>query len=95
MRIPSPYGCDYCPNVKGQTNHWWLRDKRGDVDRQSYGTVIGFFLTPWDSEQADEENPLGLIYEHICSQECAAKALSKWMSAQSANAVKSQVPSEN
>ncbi len=64
MRVHSPYRCDYCLNLKGETNHWWLRPQ----DREQ------FMLLRWDAALADVPG-----YEHICSESCAAKALSKWM----------------
>jgi hypothetical protein len=64
MRVHSPYRCDYCSNLKGETNHWWLRL----LDREH------FSLQRWDTTLADTPG-----YEHICSESCAAKALSKWM----------------
>jgi hypothetical protein len=64
MRVNSPYRCDYCLNLKGETNHWWLR--LPDRDH--------FTLRRWDAAQADLSG-----CEHICSESCAAKALSKWM----------------
>ena len=64
MKVHSPYRCDYCSNLKGDTNHWWLRPP----DRHS------FTVQRWDAILADSEG-----YEHICSESCAAKALSKWM----------------
>jgi hypothetical protein len=70
MKVHSPYRCDYCLNLKGETNHWWLRPP----DRQR------FALLRWDATLADVEG-----YEHICSESCAAKALSKWMAQPSAH----------
>ena len=64
MRVHSPYRCDYCLNLKGETNHWWLRQP----DRQH------FTLLRWDATLADMEG-----YEHICSESCAANALWKAM----------------
>ena len=64
MRVNSPYRCDYCLNLKGETNHWWLR--LPDRDQ--------FTLQRWDATLADVPG-----CEHICSESCAAKALSKWM----------------
>jgi hypothetical protein len=69
MKVRYPYRCDYCLNQKGETNHWWLRPH--DPDR--------FTLLPWDEMAADGEG-----YEHICSESCAARALSKWMARKSA-----------
>jgi hypothetical protein len=63
MKIHS-HRCDYCSNLKGESNHWRLRVP--DQDK--------FTLQSWDDAQADEPG-----YEHICSESCAAKALSKWM----------------
>ena len=64
MRVHSPYRCDYCQNLKGETNHWYLRP----VEREH------FRLLRWDPTLADAPG-----YEHICSESCAIKALSKWM----------------
>jgi hypothetical protein len=64
MKVACPYKCDYCLNQKGETNHWWLRPQ--DSER--------FALLGWDEGLAGEQG-----YEHICSESCAAKALSKWM----------------
>jgi hypothetical protein len=64
MKVRYPYKCDYCLNQKGETNHWWLRPHDAEL----------FTLLAWDEERAGEEG-----YEHICSESCAAKALSKWM----------------
>ena len=63
MKIHS-HRCDHCSNLKGESNHWWLRVP--DQDK--------FTLQRWDNAQADTPG-----YEHICSESCAAKALSKWM----------------
>ena len=78
MKVQCPYRCDYCLNLKGETNHWWLRPL--DMDQ--------FRLVRWDQMSADLEG-----YEHICSESCAAKALSKWMAQASGNLVKA-VPKE-
>jgi hypothetical protein len=63
MKIHS-YRCDHCSNLKGESNHWWLRVP----DREK------FTLQRWDDAEANTPG-----YEHICSESCAAKALSKWM----------------
>lgn len=63
MKIPS-YRCDHCSSLKAESNHWWLRAP--DRDK--------FTLKCWDDAQADSPG-----YEHICSESCATKALSKWM----------------
>jgi hypothetical protein len=62
------YRCDYCARLKGESNHWWLR-----VPGKKPGETM-FTLQCWDNMQADVTG-----YEHICSESCAAKALSKWM----------------
>jgi hypothetical protein len=62
------YRCDYCSNLKGESNHWWLRAPGKKPGRKT------FMLQCWDGMQADVTG-----YEHICSESCAAKALSKWM----------------
>ena len=64
MKVRNPYKCDYCLNPKGDTNHWWLRPQEAEQ----------FVLLTWDDRLADQDG-----YEHICSESCAAKALSKWM----------------
>ena len=64
MKVRCPYKCDYCLNPKGETNHWWLRPR--DAEQ--------FTLQTWDDTLADQDG-----YEHICSESCAAKALSRWM----------------
>jgi hypothetical protein len=63
MKLAAPYRCDYCERPKEASNHWWLHP------------ISKFFvLEPWDSKLADEPT-----MEHICSEQCAVKALSKWM----------------
>lgn len=64
MRVPSPYRCDYCGARKQEANHWWLR----------VTDYEGFVLWPWSDSAASSAN-----VEHICSQACASKALSRWM----------------
>jgi hypothetical protein len=70
MKVACPYKCDYCLNQKGATNHWWLRPQNSER----------FTLLAWDDGQAGEEG-----CEHICSESCAAKALSKWMARRQLN----------
>ena len=72
MKVQCPYRCDYCLNLKGQTNHWWLRPQ--DAEQ--------FRLVRWDQQLADAEG-----YEHICSESCASKALSKWLARANGNSV--------
>jgi hypothetical protein len=70
MKVQFPYRCDYCLNLKGQTNHWWLRSPDGEQ----------FRLVRWDPVLADQDG-----FEHICSESCASKALSKWLTQASGN----------
>jgi hypothetical protein len=70
MKVHCPYRCDYCLNLKGETNHWWLRPRESPQ----------FILSRWDATLADADG-----YEHICSESCAIKALSKWMAQVGAN----------
>jgi hypothetical protein len=70
MKLSAPYKCDYCPNVKGEANHWWLRNT----------TVSLFALARWHDHLADQADADGKhVHEHICSEACAVKALAKWM----------------
>ena len=69
MKLATPYKCDYCGKLKGESNHWWLKLPQPDHP------VPRFELFPWNEALNDAEG-----VEHICSQECASKALSKWMS---------------
>ena len=43
MKLHS-YGCDHCSNLKGESNHWWLRAPDSDK----------FTLQRWDEAQAAE-----------------------------------------
>jgi len=79
MKVQS-HRCDYCSKLKGESNRWWL-------GRPDSGH---FTLAFWDATLADADG-----YEHICSESCAAKALSKWMTqpgSQVAAAVAAQAP---
>lgn len=67
MKINSPFRCDYCKADKGPANHWWLRPIN----------TTQFILRAWDDQGAQVEG-----IEHICSESCASKALSKWMERQ-------------
>jgi len=73
MKVQCPYRCDYCLNLKGETNHWWLRPQAAEQ----------FRLVRWDQQLADMQG-----YEHICSESCASKALSKWLTQASGNLVR-------
>lgn len=73
MKLAQPYRCDYCLNMKGEANHWLLRDK--------FSNGV-FRLLKWEAEKADTYIDPGHTqhaYEHICGQECALKALTKWL----------------
>lgn len=70
MKIACPYSCDYCSQAKQESNKWWLRPQ--DTDK--------FTLLRWDDVLADRGG-----YEHICSESCASKSLSKWLARASAN----------
>jgi hypothetical protein len=75
MKLPSPYRCDYCDKLKGESNHWWLSLAPDSIG--ALGGTVGFVMVPWGEMAALEPN-----VEHICGQECAAKALAKWMADQ-------------
>jgi hypothetical protein len=68
VKLPNPYRCNYCLNLKGEANHWYLH---------FLSSVAGsaFILDWWDDTLAQRDD-----VEHICSQACASKALSSWMS---------------
>ena len=68
MKIET-YKCDYCDVRKGDANHWFLRA----LD------TTNFLLFLWEDELKYTCDDKGLLYEHICSQGCASKALSQWM----------------
>lgn len=76
MKLPSPYKCDYCPNVKSDGSKWFLRIPQ--AGGQVAYTTDAFLLLLWDETMAADA--VGI--EHVCGQECAAKALAKWMAAQ-------------
>lgn len=74
MKLTAPYKCDYCDRQKGENNHWWL-----GLSPDSIGYPLrerAFVLIAWNDAAAEEPN-----VEHICSESCASKALSKWMAA--------------
>jgi hypothetical protein len=85
-RLPTPYVCDYCGAQKRETNHWWLL-RRYTSDGQEV-----FELASWNEHAAAAAEGV----EHICGQECAQKALAKYMaSVDSANAGKPQPADES
>ena len=67
MRVKAPYVCDGCGRPKEESNHWHLR----------YVESPRFELARWDTKEAERDG-----VEHICSEQCASKALSKWMGEQ-------------
>lgn len=79
MKIQFPYRCDICGSLKGPSNHWWLR-----------GINTEFFLViRWDDALANEKDLTGAdCYEHLCSNSCVSKSLSKWMGEASGNVVR-------
>lgn len=73
MRVKTPFKCDFCGKQKGDANHWWLYVVHGDGRVGCEARSIQFLR--WN-ETIAESQPEG----HICSQGCAVKALSKFMS---------------
>jgi hypothetical protein len=84
MKIPQPWKCDYCLNIKGPSNHWWLfipdAEVTAELDSTSNLFVKNGLFAKWDEVIADLTG-----VEHICSESCGAKALSKWMGKASGN----------
>jgi hypothetical protein len=72
MKILNPFICDYCGIQKKDVNAWWLR--LPDIDLPNLDSR-GFCLIRWDNSTADQAG-----VEHICGQECAGRAMAKWMS---------------
>lgn len=75
MKLVAPYKCDYCSKLKGESNHWFLHLTESSVGR--INGVLPFVLIPWEATAAEQPEA-----EHICGQECAAKALAAWMAKQ-------------
>jgi hypothetical protein len=75
MKLPAPWKCDYCLQIKGETNHWWLRETRAVKKKDGL-----FVLELWNENLADARGEDGKhLYEHVCSASCASKALSQHM----------------
>jgi hypothetical protein len=73
VRLPAPYKCDVCGKQKGESNHWWLRQR-------NLADLHVFVLLPWDAAAPDIVDVAGVaVYEHICSESCAIKSLSQYM----------------
>lgn len=63
-RLPEPYQCDVAPCTTVKGNlNHWFMLHIGGGE---------FSLVRWDAEHADAAL-------HICSEQCAQKALAKWM----------------
>lgn len=75
MKLSTPYKCDYCERLKGETNHWWLA-VHNSAPRWARNPDKGLLLLPWDEEGAKLPG-----VKHICSEQCASKALSRFMAA--------------
>ena len=70
MKLSTPYKCDYCDRLKGETNHWWLAAQPEGQSRQG---------SPVASMGWERAKLPGV--KHICSEQCASKALSRFMAA--------------
>jgi hypothetical protein len=66
MRDASPWRCDECGQKKRQTNHWFILLNGPNLQQ--------FYLSRW--EDTDPDGPR--VAKHLCSENCSAKALSKW-----------------
>ena len=101
MKLPSPYICDECGTQKKESNHWWVLLSY----LYEAPEIPAFVLLPWESVTDDRlvtrkrhrrrpctgRNPGGKrIQEHLCSESCATKALSKWMASLQTMAKNSQ-----
>jgi hypothetical protein len=75
------YKCDICGALKGETNHWWLRQ----VSDNSVYFLLSTRLADHDAvvsaQPLDLRAPTDDKVQHICSEQCATKALSQWMAA--------------
>lgn len=72
------YGCDYCSTQKAESNHWFVRCPSDQ----------GFLLYRWDKVAQEEIDAPG--NEHICSESCASKALSRWLTQASGNEIRKE-----
>lgn len=57
-----------CRALRGETNHWWVLG----------GNKVGFYLRKWHEVPDPYESGL----QHLCSQACAMRTFSKYMTAQ-------------
>lgn len=66
--------CDECGVTKGETNHWWIIgiDDEPDSGRDQFAIVPG--------KERWKKNHLCRVYVDVCSQQCATKKLSEWLS---------------
>jgi hypothetical protein len=85
MKI-STYQCSYCPQHKQQSNHWFIFVPNvplsADIGSDRVRFETDALFSKWNDVVADM---LGV--EHICSESCASKALTKWLGAASGNVV--------
>jgi len=72
MKLPQPYKCDIhpCEKIKGENNHWFL------IEREGIRGDDQFTVYPWDDITANESSDSIM---HVCSEECAIRALSQWL----------------
>ncbi len=68
MAIVNTVSCDECGAVRGEANHWF----RALVFTFSGGRK--FIIQEW---QVELTPPSGDTELHLCSEQCAAKAMSK------------------
>jgi hypothetical protein len=76
------YSCDGCGKQKQESNHWWRLRPYAQQRTPSLLIADVFILIPWDTTVVNAGDDT--VEKHICSEPCASKALSKWMSAQRA-----------
>jgi len=62
MRI-NTFQCDECPNVRRESNHWWMI--------LDLGLTYGLTVAPWRDEY------LGTALFHLCGLECVQRRLFK------------------
>lgn len=56
-KIPSPWKCSYCDQVKQETNHWYL----------GYRLECGYSVIAWREALAEDADA------HLCGQSCSLK----------------------
>ncbi len=79
-KLPNPYICDVCGTQKRETNRWYASRARIEPDVAS---EQGILFLPWEVAEH-----LGVLenanVQHLCSEQCCIKALSKWLESQKA-----------